>query len=267
MIENSIQQFRAQRNAKSRVNTVSASKERAGLGQRQIAKSQNELNRNLAKMEESAEPKYDPSEKVNAWAQEIADLRAERAAASERADQEQSTTSAMDVNPMSRPRPERRYENTFTGEVTPPEEIKADGEFTSAVSNLAGKYNISVNEIYSVIQGESAFNHTAQNPSGATGLFQFMPVVAEELGTSVDQIRSMSPTEQVALYDKYLERWSYTGDNRLGIMQAAPAFASRGPDEVVYAKGTAAWEQNPGWRTLGDGPITVQSINSYYSKG
>ena len=110
MIENSIQQFRAQRNAKSRVNTVSASKERAGLGQRQIAKSQNELNRNLAKMEESAEPKYDPSEKVNAWAQEIADLRAERAAASQRADQEQSTTSAMDVNPMSRPRPTTRWD-------------------------------------------------------------------------------------------------------------------------------------------------------------
>jgi soluble lytic murein transglycosylase-like protein len=257
MIENSIKQFRAKRNANSnRVGTLPTTKQRLGLAQREIARSENETSRSLQQSTVMQEAAYNPEEKISKWADEMDSLRAERV------DRDQSTTNALSVMPG----PEPRYQREFTGSVTPPEDIKANTGFTSAVDALASKYNISADEVYSVIQGESAFNPTAQNASGATGLFQFIPSTAEELGTTTEAILRMSPVEQVALYDKYLQRWEYTGDNRLGIMQAAPAFASRASGDTIYDTDSAAWRQNPGWRSLGDGPITVESINSYYAK-
>jgi len=264
MIKESIQQFRANRRQKDRLGTQAKTKARISLGERSAEQTKFDIRAaERAAREATAGSSYDPAEKISGWFDEVEAIRAERGYS---VDREQSTTGALDVNPLADPRPEARYETEFRGEVELPEEIKADPEFTSAVSALASKYNISDQEVYAVIQGESGFNPAARNPSGATGLFQFMPTTAEELGTSVDAVMNMSPVEQVALYDNYLERWNYNGDNRLGIMQAAPAYAGRGPEEVIYAEDSAAWEQNPGWRELNDGPITVRSINNYYAK-
>jgi hypothetical protein len=256
MIKESIQQFRAKRKQEARLGGIQETKTRMGLASRQANQTSQDMRAAARTAKQPAEGAYDPAEKIRGWYEEIEAIKAERAS------REESTTGAA----SEEMRPERRYETEFRGVVEPPEEIKADPEFTSAVSNLAGKYNISESEVYAVIQGESAFNPQATNPSGASGLFQFMPDTARELGTSTEAILAMTPTEQVAVYDQYLSKWNYNGENRLGIMQAAPAFAGRGPDEVIYAEGTAAWEQNPGWREMGGGPITVKSINNYYAK-
>lgn len=147
-----------------------------------------------------------------------------------------------------------------------PETLKKDPEFQKEVDRLTKKYGISELELYKVIKGESGFNPKATNKSGASGLFQFMPEVAAELGWTTDEILSMAPAEQLKVYDQYLERWDYDGSNALGIMQGAPAFASASPDTVVYKKGSAAWKQNPGWRPKNGGHITVASINNYYNR-
>lgn len=168
--------------------------------------------------------------------------------------------------PSSSPRPEPRYATEFEGTYEPQGDLREDEDFINAIEELADRRGISTSELYKVIQGESGFNPRAQNASGATGLFQFMPATARELGTSIERIKEMSPREQVELYDRYLERWDYNSNNRLGIMQAAPAFANREEDAVIYARGSAAWEQNPGWRERGDGDITVRSINNYYAR-
>ena len=65
------------------------------------------------------------------------------------------------------------------------------------------------------------------------------------------------------MYDQYLDAFDYRG-GPLGIMQAAPAYASKGLGYEVYSPGTKAFEQNPGW-VGSDGKITVASINSYYT--
>jgi hypothetical protein len=147
-----------------------------------------------------------------------------------------------------------------------PEAVKKDPEFRKEVQRLTKKYGISELELYKVIQGESSFNPKAQNPSGATGLFQFMPATAAELGWTTEEIKEMAPAEQLKVYDQYLERWNYDGSNALGIMQGAPAFASASDDTVVYRKGSAAWKQNPGWRPSDGGDITVGSMNAYYNR-
>ena len=140
-----------------------------------------------------------------------------------------------------------------------------DTEFQAQLNEMLEKYpGLTKEELYRVMQGESNFNSTALNSdSGATGLFQFTPGTAEFLGYTTGEIQNMTPSEQLAVYDQYLDAFDYRG-GPLGIMQAAPAYASKGLGYEVYSPGTKAFEQNPGW-VGSDGKITVASINSYYT--
>lgn len=152
------------------------------------------------------------------------------------------------------------------------EALESDPDWQRELEAIEARYpNLSREELYNVIKGESAFNPQALNQrSGASGLFQFIPPTAGDLGTNTRNIRNSTPAEQLNLYGSYLDRYSYNPDNTgLGIMQAAPAYANRPPNFVLpgsYAIGGKAWEQNPGWRQSPNGPITVQSVNDYYSR-
>lgn len=140
-----------------------------------------------------------------------------------------------------------------------------DPAFQEQLEKMLEKYpGLTKEELYRVMQGESNFNTTALNSdSGATGLFQFIPSTAEMLGYTTGEIQNMSASEQLAVYDQYLDAFDYRGGS-LGIMQAAPGYASRGDGYEVYEPGSRAYEQNPGW-VGADGKITVGSINSYYN--
>ena len=150
--------------------------------------------------------------------------------------------------------------------IVPPESLKNDPEFQSKLNEMKAKYpGLTDDKIYQVIKGESGFNSTAVNrSSGATGFFQFIPSTARELGYTTGEIQAMTPAQQLGVYDKYLASSNYRGGS-LGIVQAAPAYANRPPNFEVYAPGTKAYAQNPGWRGP-DGRITVSSINTYYDK-
>jgi hypothetical protein len=185
-----------------------------------------------------------------------------------------STTSALEEdaappNPVEnsyRPRPRSEGGDTQSLSEQAADLLRDEG-FQKKLAEMEEKYpGLTRQELFRTIKGESAFNPTATNPSGASGLFQIMPTVAKELGTTRDEILKMSPAQQLDLYDKYLSRWDYTGEVSLGVMQAAPAYASAPPTTVVYEEGSAAWRQNPGWRPREGGDITVASINNYYRR-
>lgn len=126
-------------------------------------------------------------------------------------------------------------------------------------------------ELKKMLDGETAASKsiakrlTATNPdSGAKGIFQFIPDVAKDLGTSTAKIEKMTVKEQADLYAKYLKWWKYKPGTPLGMMQAAPAHANKPDDFIVYKKGSEAFKQNHGW--IGDdGEITVGSIKRYYN--
>jgi len=146
-----------------------------------------------------------------------------------------------------------------------------DPTFISAVKNLAKKYNTTPNKVYGIINGESAWDPASINERGYKSLFQLGKVPSEEAGIDYENLTTMSPSQQVAEYDKYLARWEYDGSVSLGLMQAAPGLAKRlkgSPSStVVYTKGSPEWDANPGWRSGTDGDITLASIDAYYSKG
>ena len=145
-----------------------------------------------------------------------------------------------------------------------------DPTFISAVKDLAKKYNTTPNKVYSIINHESSWDPAVINERGYSGLFQIGKVPAEEAGINYAKLSTMTPTQQVAEYDKYLSRWSYDGSVSLGLMQAAPGLASRlkgsPPATVVYAVDSDEWNANPKWRSgpEGKGPVTLGSINNFY---
>ena len=153
--------------------------------------------------------------------------------------------------------------------------LEDDAEFQAKLAEMEKKYpgqGFSKQKLYNTIKGESAFDTGARNKNtNASGLFQFTQPALDDInkkfGTNhtLQSVRSSSATEQLGIYDQYLERWNYNGSNELGIMQGAPAFANRSLSEVVYKEGSSAWKQNPGWRPTSGGDITVADMNNYYA--
>ena len=178
-----------------------------------------------------------------------------------------------DVPPMPPKRPEgllsaeapAQPEGLLYANAPMPPKRQTDNTYSSLI-----EYGVDPIELQGIIAGESSGNPQAQNKkTKASGLFQFTPTVAKELGTSVDDILKMSPQDQSELYLKYLKRWDWKPGVPLGLMQAAPSLAKtwdkRNKEDVVYKKGSPAWKANPGWRPESGGDITVSSIENYYT--
>ena len=120
-------------------------------------------------------------------------------------------------------------------------------------------------ELAWVIEVESNWNPAARNEkSDASGLIQFTTETAKGLGTTTAELRGMSRQQQApyvqAYFDKVNKIAIEPGD--VYLMVAAPGFVGKRDFEVVYPVGSKAWEQNPGWRTANDGPVTVGKIRA-----
>jgi hypothetical protein len=73
-----------------------------------------------------------------------------------------------------------------------------------ALINVSRDLGIQPEWLANVIVLESQWNPKAVNTiSGASGLIQFMPKTAQELGTTVARIRAMSATQQLELAKRY----------------------------------------------------------------
>jgi hypothetical protein len=150
-------------------------------------------------------------------------------------------------------------------------EKPAEGELSFLVDAEAGINGLNAEAIKRVIQHESGGDPAAVNKdSGATGLIQFMPQTAENLGTTTDELKAMPVEDQVRLVVKYFENAGITAESQpddYALAVAAPAFVGKPDETVVYPKGSKAWEQNTPWRPADGGDITVGSIKAFYSGG
>lgn len=146
-----------------------------------------------------------------------------------------------------------------------------DQAFQTELNRLTTKHGITREQVYGIMAGESSYNPTVINRFGYAGLFQFgneaLTDINRRTGSNYtpQSIANLSPAEQLRVYDAYLDRWNFRNSSGLGVMQAAPGFASRPGNTEVYAVGSSAWQNNPGWRGP-DGRITVDSINAYYNR-
>ncbi len=82
---------------------------------------------------------------------------------------------------------------------------KKEATFLTKTKQIAKRINCSYKDLLALMNSESGLNEKAVNSSsGATGLIQFMPATAKELGTSTEELRKMTALEQLSYVEKYL---------------------------------------------------------------
>lgn len=121
-----------------------------------------------------------------------------------------------------------------------------------------------VDEADAMIAIESGWDPSAHNKQRFGGLIGFNPQFAKKHVGSPEALWRLSIAEQAPLVGKYLDeavtkKWKFPGDTYL--TGAAPAYIGAPDWQVVYKRGSKAWEQNPGWRGA-DGEITAGSIRA-----
>lgn len=120
-------------------------------------------------------------------------------------------------------------------------------------------------ELDAAIRIESGWNPAAVNPtSHAVGLIQFMPRTLQRLGYggTWQEFARLGALQQLPWIRKYLSRWSWRvpGDTYLAL--AYPAALGKPDDELVAMEGSPIWNQNPSWRSPGNGPVNAGSIRA-----
>ena len=149
--------------------------------------------------------------------------------------------------------------------------IGDDTDFLEAVKEVSQKRGMNQAEFLGAIASESGLDPKAVNKdTGATGLIQFLPEVAESLGTTTDKISEMSRAEQVKLIDKYFDMNKLPDNPTAGQLKTnilMPAYTDKGDDFELMTKnkqftdGEAGnpntYSQNKGLDYNEDGFITV----------
>ena len=158
--------------------------------------------------------------------------------------------------------------------------IGGDKPFLKAIEDLSEKRGINQSQLLGLIASESSFDPKAVNKdTGATGLIQFMPEVAESLGTTTDKIQKMSRAEQVKLIDKYFDMNKLPDNPTAGQLKTnvlMPAYTDKSDDFELMTKnkqftdGEAGnpntYSQNKGLDYNEDGFVTVGEAGESVTK-
>ncbi|MBJ6981807.1 LysM peptidoglycan-binding domain-containing protein [Luteimonas sp. MC1572] len=143
-------------------------------------------------------------------------------------------------------------------------------EFIGQVEAMAQRLGTQPEYLMAVMSFETggSFSPGVRNGagSGATGLIQFMPNTARELGTSTDALARMSATEQLQYVERYFNNRSDPGElNTLEGVYTTVLYGSPRPDPgaTLFSDGTAAYRMNSPLDTNRDGRITAGEATSF----
>ncbi len=143
-------------------------------------------------------------------------------------------------------------------------------EFIAEVEAMAGRLGTRPEYILAVMSFETggSFSPGQRNNagSGATGLIQFMPNTARELGTSTDALARMSAVDQLQYVERYFNNRSDPGQlNTLEGVYTTVLYGSPRPDpnSTLFSQGSAAYRANAPLDTNRDGRITAGEATSF----
>ena len=126
-----------------------------------------------------------------------------------------------------------------------------------------------------VMWKESRIDSSVQNSTtNATGLIQFMPATAGALGTTVADLKSMDPVQQLDYVYKYYDMLGMTGKMKsysdLYMATFFPAAVGWSDDSILKTsqlKAETVAGANPGIDLNKDKKITVAEFKKYCLKG
>jgi len=141
---------------------------------------------------------------------------------------------------------------------------KVSKEFRRKVVEISDKLNVDPDHLMAIIAFESGgtFSPSVKNAagSGATGLIQFMPTTAIELGTTTDELSKMSAVSQLDYVYKYFSNKLSDSDSAglddLYMAVLLPKAIGKPSSYVLFSQGSTAYSQNMGLDTNNDGRIT-----------
>ena len=137
-------------------------------------------------------------------------------------------------------------------------------ELKDGIERLGQKYNVPPMALMAIMDFETggSFDPAVRNAagSGATGLIQFMPSTARELGTSTAELARMTQAEQLVYVEKYFDQYGdrLQGGNVDDIYMAVlwPKAIGKPDGYPLFRQGTTAYRQNAGLDHNKDGTIT-----------
>lgn len=128
-------------------------------------------------------------------------------------------------------------------------------------------------EVSKTMSRESGWRAMALNCQGAdkhpvaAGLNGMLTSVLNHYGFvgAADQFAALTAEEQLPFVLKFIEKMPASclhlpGD--FGLALFTPAHVCKPNDFVIFAVGTMGWEQNPGLREAGNGPVTAGKVRS-----
>lgn len=142
-------------------------------------------------------------------------------------------------------------------------------DFLQKVIEVSERLGIDSSWLLDVMKFESGLDPQAVNPNtGATGLIQFMPATARDLGTTVDALYAMDAERQMEYVYKYLQPYSGKMNSLTDTYFAVffPAAIGKPRSWVLQSSNqTAALiaRHNPIFDTNHDNKITVGEVEDY----
>tara|TARA_R110000868_G_scaffold345408_2_gene606523 strand:+ start:89 stop:1621 length:1533 start_codon:yes stop_codon:yes gene_type:complete len=138
---------------------------------------------------------------------------------------------------------------------------KNDTEFLNNVNKYAQEKGIKASDLLSVMAAESRIDPTAVNKkSGATGLIQFTPDTAKGLGTSTEELRKMSRSQQFEYVKKHLDQAGLKSGSSGGEIYAKVFLPGRSKSEILTKQGENYYEANKGLDVDKSGDISKTDL-------
>jgi len=139
---------------------------------------------------------------------------------------------------------------------------KVSAAFKARLIEIAENIDVDPNYLISAIAFETgeSFDPSIKNRSGATGLIQFTPDTAAELGTSTADLAGMSAVDQLDYVEKYFFPYKNTLMTIEDVYMAIlwPAAIGKPNSWVLFSKPSGEYERNAGLDTNKDGDITKE---------
>lgn len=151
---------------------------------------------------------------------------------------------------------------------------KVSNEFRNKVRDIAGRLECDPNHLMAAMAFETGetFSPSIRNPRGsATGLIQFMPDTAQNLGTTIEALAGMTAELQLDYVERYMQNARRRGSlNSIESVYMAilwPAAIPLASGTVLMSRDSSsarnrlAYEQNQGLDANRDGRITKEEAS------
>lgn len=134
--------------------------------------------------------------------------------------------------------------------------------FKAKLIEIARNIGVDPNFLISAMAFETGetFSPSIKNSSGATGLIQFTPATAIELGTTSDNLAGMNAEDQMDYVEKYFNPYRNMLETVEDVYMAIlwPAAIGKADSWILFSKPSPQYDRNAGLDTDKDGDVTKE---------